>query len=70
MHIINRLEQVLIELAYEAADCSYRKASTSDPLELARIEALLQELRSARIAVQFALDSMQTPSDREMSRAA
>jgi hypothetical protein len=70
MHTIDRLEQVLIELAYEAADCSDRKALTSDPLELARMKASLQKLRSARIAVQFALDSMQTPSDREMSRAA
>ena len=70
MHTIVRLEQVLIELAYEAADCSDRKALTSGPLELARMEALLQKLRCARIAVQFALDSMQTPSDREMSRAA
>jgi hypothetical protein len=39
-------------------------------LELARMKASLQKLRSARIAVQFALDSMQTPSDLEMSRAA
>ena len=70
MHTIVRLEQVLIELAYEAADCSDRKPLTSDPLELARMKASLQKLRSARIAVQFALDSMQTPSDREMSRAA
>jgi hypothetical protein len=70
MHTIDRLEQVLIELAYEAADCSDGKPLTSDPLELARMKASLQKLRSARIAVQFALDSMQTPSDREMSRAA
>jgi hypothetical protein len=70
MHTIDRLEQVLIELAYEAADCSDRKALTSDPLELARMEASLQKLRSARIGVQFALDSMQTPSAREISRAA
>jgi hypothetical protein len=70
MHTIDRLEQVLIELAYEAADCSDGKPLTSDPLELARMKASLQKLRSARIAVQFALDSMQTPSDLEMSRAA
>ena len=70
MHTIVRLEQVLIELAYEAADCSYRKASTSDPLELARIEALLQELRSARIAVQFALDSVRAASDVGIPQAA
>jgi hypothetical protein len=57
-------------LAYEAADCSDGKPLTSDPLELARMKASLQKLRSARIAVQFALDSMQTPSDREISRAA
>jgi hypothetical protein len=47
-----------------------RSNITSDPLELARMKASLQKLRSARIAVQFALDSMQTPSDREMSWAA
>ena len=70
MHTIDRLEQVLIELAYEAADCSDRKALTSDPLELTRMEASLQKLRSARIGVQFALDSMQTPSAGVISRAA
>ena len=63
MHTIDRLEQVLIELAYEAADCSDRsKALTSHPLELARMEALLRKLRSARIAVQFALDSVRDAS--------
>jgi hypothetical protein len=70
MHTIDCLEQVLIELAYEAADCTDRKALTSDPLEQARMKASLQKLRPARIAVQLALDSMQTPSDREIPRAA
>jgi hypothetical protein len=70
MHTIVRLEQVLIELAYEAADCSDRKALTSDPLELARMEALLQKLRCARIAVQFALDSVRAASDLGIPQAA
>jgi hypothetical protein len=66
MHTIDRLEQVLIELAYEAADCSDRKAFTSDPLELARTEASRQKLRSAGIAVarvfMFLLCSGRAPS--------
>jgi hypothetical protein len=64
------LGKVLIELAYEAADCSDRKALTSDPLELARMEALLQKLRCARIAVQFALDSRRAASDLGIPQAA
>ena len=70
MHTIDRLEQVLIELAYEAADCSGRKALTSDPLELARMEALLQKLMSAQIAVQVALDCMRAASDLGIPQAA
>jgi hypothetical protein len=70
MRTIRALESVLIDLEYDEADYSYCKASTSDPLELAEMKALLPKIRAARLMVRFALDSMQTPSDREISRAA
>jgi hypothetical protein len=68
MQTIRTLESALIDLEYAAADYSYWKASTSDPLELAEMKA--PKIRAARLMVRFALDSMQTPSDREISRAA
>ena len=67
---IYALERILIDLEYAAADCYGRKTSASDHLERADIEILLPKLRAAKLAVQLALDSMQTPSDREISRAA
>jgi len=65
MQAIDYLKLGLIELQYAAADCSQRKASTSDPLERADMEALLSKITMARLAVQFALDNMRTSSDRD-----
>jgi hypothetical protein len=70
MKVINDLELVLIELEYSAADCLYRKISTSDPSEQANSKALLPKLKTARLAVRFALDSMRSPPEREVLRAA
>ena len=67
---IYALERILIDLEYAAADCYDRKTSASDRLERADMETLLPKLMAAKLAVQLALDSMQTPSDREIPRAA
>ena len=70
MKAIKYQELVLIELEYAAADCVHHKTSTSDPSERADLEALLAKIRAARLAAQFALDSMQTSSDRDVPQAA
>jgi hypothetical protein len=70
MQAVSDLELALIELEYDTADCLYRKMSTSDPSERSDLEALLTKIRIARVAVQFALDSMIATSDRNLPQAA
>jgi hypothetical protein len=60
MQAIKYMELVLIELDYAVADCFYRKTGSQNPLERVRLEALLQKIRAAKVAAQYALDNMET----------
>jgi hypothetical protein len=73
MQSINHLELALIELEYAIADSLDCKTTTSDRLERADMEVLLPKIRMAKLAVQFALDaldSMQSSADRNIPHAA
>ena len=70
MQEINFLELALIDLEYAAADCSHRKTSTSVPSEWVDLEALLNKIITAKVAVKYALDTLQTPAYRDVARAA
>jgi hypothetical protein len=70
MQDINFLELALIDLEYAAADCSHRKTTTSVQSECVDLEALLHKIMTAKLAVKYALDTLQTPSYRDEARAA
>jgi len=58
MHVIDNLELALIDLEYAVADIAHCKASTSDPLRLADLEALLPKAMAARRAVRLAVAAL------------
>jgi len=56
MLAIDLAKLALIELEYGAADCSGRKASTSDSLERGALNTQLQKIMAAKAAVEFAIE--------------
>jgi hypothetical protein len=58
MQVIDNLEVALIDLEYAVADIAHCKASTSDPLKLADLEALLLKAVAAKRAVRLAVAAL------------
>src|SRR5271156_5169334 len=63
MLAINLAKLALIELEYSAADCSRRKASTSDSLERGALNIQLPKIMAAKAAVEFAIELIRISSD-------
>ena len=63
MLAINLAKLALIELEYSAADCSRRKATTSDSLERGALKIQLPKIMAAKAAVEFAVELIRISSD-------
>ena len=63
MLAIDLAKMALIELEYNAADCSRRKASTSDSLERGELNIQLLKIMAAKAAVEFAIELIRISSD-------
>jgi hypothetical protein len=63
MLAINLAKLALIELEYSAADCSRRKATTSDSLERGALNIQLPKIMAAKAAVEFAVELIRISSD-------
>ena len=63
MLAINLAKLALIELEYSAADCSRRKATTSDSLERGTLNIQLPKIMAAKAAVEFAVELIRISSD-------
>src|SRR5580658_3844542 len=63
MLAINLAKLALIELEYSAADCSRRKATTSDSLERRALNIQLPKIMAAKAAVEFAVELIRISSD-------
>src|SRR5271168_921651 len=63
MLAIDLAKLALIELEYSAADCSRRKATTSDSLEPGALNIQLPKIMAAKAAVEFAIELIRISSD-------